>query len=515
VPGTAAARPTGLAPLAAALAIATIVAVLAWPRTELTYDVETDFISTFEVNARELLAGEPVRLGFHGPLYPATVAVAHLVVGGGWRDALPISWLAAIAMAFGSALLYGRLFGQAAAWGAGLALVTSQAFLLVAASASSDLLYMAITTGAFLLAGRAIETGSLRAQAGLGLLLGLALLTRTNALACLPLALCPLFAPAGPRRGAARGALVLAASLALPVLAWLAFAQATGATPFPQHTEVGIASTYFPPGADRWSGDANDYNLGRFSSSLDVILHDPAHVASVYARDFLTLVRTNLGSDAIVAFPILPFALPGLVLLALAPWSRFAWLFFATLAVQVAFVNLRAYDPRYNLFLVPFLGAAAGACWERVAIGSAAPLRRFAVAAALAALVAVGVRDAVIEAHRRLHAQDAEMAQILPVLRELLPPGAGLVARKPQAAFHLDARSLHFPLTESFPELEAFARGQAREGPVFLYYGPAELYYRPAFASLLQPETAPAWLVVRARSATPREWVLYEVAPAD
>lgn len=514
-PRTSASRPGRLAPFAAGLAIAVGVGLLAARRVELSYDVETDFVSTFERNADELLAGEPIRLGFHGPLYPVSVAAAHRLLGSDWRAALPISWLGAVVCTVASVVVYGRLFGRGAGFGAGLALVSSQVFLVTAASASSDLLYLALTTGALLCAGAALETGSLRAQGGLGLLLGLALLTRTNALACLPLALAPLLAPVGPGRGRGRGLALLATGLALPLVVWLAFAHATGSTPFPQHTEVGLAATYFPPGADRWSGDANDYNLGRFRSALDVIRYDPRHVAATYLRDLFAIVRADLGSDAILAFPLFACALPGLVAIALAPLSRFAWLVVASLAAQVAFVNLRAYDPRYNLFLIPFLGACAGVCAERVWARTFSRLRAGVLAAGLAALFAVGLRDALVDANRQLHAQDAELAALVPALRSTLPAGAALIARKPHAAFHVGATWLSFPFTEREPELEAIARSAAQHGPVFLYYGSAERYYRPAFSAWLDPAAAPPWLTPRARSPVAGEWALYEVRPAD
>jgi hypothetical protein len=145
--------------------------------------------------------------------------------------------------------------------------------------------------------------------------LGCALLTRTNALTLLVLLPAPLLA-AGPRRERAEALATLVAGVALPFLAYAAYALPTGSPLLPRGNHLNLAMTYFASTGDCWSLDAMNQVRGRFSGMSDVLTHDPAHLATRFLADLAALATGRLGTLAVA--PVGWLILPGLACFALA-----------------------------------------------------------------------------------------------------------------------------------------------------------------------------------------------------
>ena len=330
---------------------------LAAGRSYLSFGVETDYLGLFVPEAKRLLAGQPLLIAFHLPLYPATIALVWSLLGDWVRAGITVSLLAAGATAFTTWWLIDRLFGRVAALGALAALATSAPYLAQATSASSDLFFLALYLGACALALAGVRGGRDASWLGLGLVIALALLTRTNALPLLLLLLAPFLRSDAVARRAGAAALAFAA-LALPLSLWLEFAAATGSPPWPTSNHVNLAMTYFATAAWPVSNEAYVSVAGRFHSVWEVLAYDPARLLEVYLADLLTLARDQL--PRLVAFPFGLLALPGLLFLPARRRSAGAGLLGLVTVGEVLLVNLKTFEARYWLFLLPWLGAGIG-----------------------------------------------------------------------------------------------------------------------------------------------------------
>ena len=496
-------------PALAALLVAAIALPLALAagRRWLSFGVETDYLGLFVPEAKRLLAGQPLLIAFHLPLYPAAIALAWSVLGDWVQAGIAVSSLAASATALTTWWLVDRLFGRAAALGALAALATSALYLAQAAEASSDLFFLALYLGACALALTGVRGGQDAAWVGLGLLIGLALLTRTNALPLLLLLLAPcLRRDAALRR--ARGVALAFAALALPLSLWLAFAAATGSPPWPTSTHVTLAMTYFASAADPISNEAFASVAGRFQSAWEVLAYDPARVLEIYLADLLSFGRDRL--PEFVAFPLGLLALPGLLFLPARRRSAGVGLLGLVTLGEVLLLNLKTFEARYWLSLLPWLGAGLGAMLAEVdralpATGAWRLGQRVALGGAgmLALALAVG------GARAALSSGADELAEAVPAARAVAGPDDVLVARKPHLAYYARARFALLPDLQSADALRVWLCTLRPKGRVFVYDGQIERAYRPALQPVLAARSPPAWLERLAAGPAGGGWALY------
>ena len=495
-------------PLLTALLLAAILLPvgLAAGRSLLNFGVETDYFGLFLPEAKRLLAGQPLLIAFHLPLYPAVIALIEIVLGD-WVDAaLVLSLLAAAATALATWWLIDRLFGRDSALGALAALATSAPYLTQAAGASSDLFFLALWLGACAMAVAGVRKGRDVTWLGLGLLIGLALLTRTNALPLLLLLLAPLLRPAAATERA-RGAALVFAALALPLVLWLRLAAATGSPPWPTSNHVNLAMTYFATAAQPVSNEAFASVAGRFHDVWEVLVYDPARMLVIYLTDLLTLARDRL--PQLIAFPFGLLALPGLWFLAARRHSAGALLLALVALGELLLVNLKTFEARYWLFLLPWLGAGLGAMLAE--IGRALPPTRASAlgqgsALGVAALLALGL--AVGTARAELDFGAAELAESVPAARALVGPDDIVVARKPHLAYYTGASFTLLPDLPDADELDAWLCSLHTDGRVFVYAGQIEGVFRPALQPVLVAPTPPP-LLERVAAGAAGGWTLH------
>jgi hypothetical protein len=186
------------------------------------------------------------------------------------------------------------------------------------------------------------------------------------------------------------------------------------------------------------------------------------------------------------------------------------------LAVAVAeflLINLKQFQARYYLFLMPLIGAAAGQmCWHILRAEWAAPWRRaFAPVVLLMFAAAIGLACA--KAYRGAERATAELAELVPATRGQIEEGAAIFARKPHLAFYAGARDIHLPDVDSLDELHDLMRRRGAQTPLYLLYGEIEQRLRPQFQALRTPAGGPRWLRVVAKSTPPGQWILYRYQP--
>lgn len=498
------------------LALAVIVAAygavilgIAAGRSHIGYH-ETDYVEFFVPDAQRFLDGAPLQSLFHPPLYPMLIGGAYALLGNWLAVGIGVSCLFGLAGVVCSYLLWLRLGGPPAAWGAVLTLLGS-IYVGESARASADVMFFALFMASCLLALQALSAGSRRGWMGCGLAVGLAMMTRTNAPPLLLLALAP-FLGSGSWRARIADCAHLGAGIALPVLVIMVYGAAYDSQVFPANNHLSLATSYFSEGADRNSIDAALRVAGRFDGVGEVLLHDPARIATTYLRDLWETVASGLAM--LVEPPLLFMFLPGVFLLLAGHWSAGLGLVLAVAGAEVLLTNLKQFHPRYYLFLVPFIGAAVGhTCWHILRLEWSSRWRTtFGSAVVLMFAVAIGVAFA--KAYRGTQNGTVELAELIPATVGQVERGSVIVARKPHLAFYAGAEPFHLPDLATLDELRAFLQERAAREPWYLLYGEVEQRLRPQYQALGTAEGAPEWLEVVAESTRPGQWILYRLRPA-
>jgi hypothetical protein len=162
------------------------VGFVSFQREYFNFGTETDFLGGFLPEAQRFLNSEPLQLTTHPPGYPIALALLNLVIGDWGITGRVISLLSAAVVLVCGYFVFSSLGGRFVAWGATVSLAASSAFLYSASVSTSDMFFTALFWLSALLSFRAIETRSSRAWFASGVVIALALLSRTNAVVAIP-----------------------------------------------------------------------------------------------------------------------------------------------------------------------------------------------------------------------------------------------------------------------------------------------------------------------------------------
>ncbi len=488
-----------------------IIAILSWNRDFFTYETETDFLSSFIKEAQRITNREALAVDFHPPLYPAVLSLVQPIADDWFITGRLISGILGLIAIIASYSLFKLIGGTAMARGALLAFILSPVFLTFASFATSDVFFLALFMLAFLTTLMASRSERVIWLVLSGVLLGFVLLTRTNGITHLVLLAAPwALAPSSPWRARAKRFLWLAIPFGMVVLTWFMVARITASPVWPAGTSTILALTYFSPTEDRVAGESMQFVGEQFDSLFEVIAYDPVHIAKTYFLDGLRNAKRIVASNELVLIPIGLLALPGLYYRLAADNRRFIVFMLSAVLAQLLLINLKAYETRYFLFLIPFLGAFCGyfigILWPWLRRQRPYPATLFV---GLAILLA-GLVYTFNTAHLRIHVQDSELSEAILVLNGTIEQPCTLVARKPHLPFYTDCSFVNFPdaadLDTLRDELTALP-----EQPTYLYYGSIEKSRRRQFLQLRDVEESPEWLVRAAQSEQPRKWMLYRV----
>ncbi len=495
--------------LAAAVAAVAFIGGLALTREFFTYGTETDYLSSFVPEAQRLLQGESLQLDFHPPMYVIVIAAVQFVVRNWFATGVGLSVVAAGIVVFSQFVFFDRLTGRAGAWGAVAALLTSGVFLTFASLASSDLFFLALYSLSLVLALALIASERSRWWwAVLGGLVGIAVLTRTNGVTLLLLVGAPLLGRGNLRERIVNCALVTGGG-GVVLAGWIAFATITGSPYGPAKTYANLAMTYYGSG-NRVSGESRLPMEEQFDSLVDVVAHDPIKMATMYAKDFVTL-PADIFRSQLVVFPLSALAVFGLLLFCFRDMTLLKAGFLAIVLAQVALVNMKTFEERYYLFLAPVLGAAAGLSVDVLHRCLKDARLRCAAYAVLAALLVVSFGASVRGTVRSIHAEDDELGPAIRAFAAHVEDDTIVVSRKTHLAFYSRCASAYMPQCESVTELGQYVHARMHSRPVYIFYGRREQSTRPELSALLRPAEVPSWLHVVAEAEAPARWVLYKV----
>ena len=490
------------------LLIAVLIVVYAIGRQYLNVNTETDFISGFQPEAARFLAGEPFLLEFHPPGYPVALATLQPAVGDWFAAGLFISALAAIAVLVSSYACFRELFGPCAGLGALAALAGSAVFMEYSVQATSDVYFLALWTLALWLVVLAMRQQRVWQWCLAGLLIAGAVLSRTNGVVLLMLLIAPLISGHTLRAGA-RNCAVLTVAVAGPLLLWLYYARSVGSPFMPTQTHANLALTYFADGS-RISADSLVLLRSQFTSSLDVVLADPQRVARIYLHDLMGLPGKLLRR---MTWP----PLAALSLVCAVAWlaklkDRRALLVLALTLGSVALLNMKAFEARYFLLLVPVAGASIGmaAAWLAGRFEHVERATR-AAAVGLTALTALAFAAAGYAGFARAEepALTAEFREIVAAIEDNAPDNALIVCRKCNAAYHSGrANAGFFPDVQDLRQLCGYLESLDRDRPTYLVIATMERKLRPEISTTLLSDPLPSWLEVTAEGTGSAPWRL-------
>lgn len=503
--------------VSAAVALVSIglIVLLSGERTYFGYGTETDFVGSMIAEGQRLLSGEPLASEFHPPGYIMVATLAYLVSGEWFVAGKALSALSAALALLACHGLFRLIGGPVVALGAVIGLSSSATFLEFAMQATSDVYFLAIFYVTLMLAALAFVRRAPRLWLLVGALVVIVTMTRTNGITLLLLLGLPLIPGGGP--GRLRALAFTAAGAGLAALAFLAFAQLSGSNLMPKGTFHNIAMTYFTDERISWEGMTEARS--RFQSLRDVLTYDPAAMARGYASDLLDVTLRQIPQ---LGGPVLAmFFLPGL-LIAIGDRQRPLLIFFLVLMIaQLLLVNLKAYEPRYHLYVTPWLGAGTVLLLSWLAARQDWPRwLRVPVVGLCCAAILVGLLYAWTDA-RRFAAQggNPELARALPEIQPILTSDDVIMGRKSgHLAYYTDARPNWIPEVATEDDLRAaLDAAAAKAGPggrVFLFFGEIERRARRNVGPMLFDPPGLPWLERVAGTPDPASgWALFRYLP--
>ena len=472
-------------------------------------DAETDYLITYLVEAKRFLFGQPLFLKIHPPFYSIVIAAINSLFLNWFVTGLVVSWVSSLMALAAIFIFFRRLTSEWAALGSVVGFASAPTFIVHAATASSDMFFLALYCSCFLFALLADEKGSRFFWFVTGFFVALAFLTRMNGLSLIPLFFLPRVC--GEKVNSKRYFSFLLAGFSIPTLVWIGYARFSGSPFWVQEAHINLAMTYFAPTNDRMTYDPYFVLRNQFGNLWDVIRRDPLRMASVYAIDFVFMVGRNL---ALLVFPGLSFAgAIGFKTFLKRSRKPFVYVYLAATALHVVLINFKTYEPRFYLFLIPFIGASAGSFLEWILTAKFSRDKMSALPSVIfLSLIFLIAAFSVSFAYVELHpAFEAELKEAIPEVRNIVPISSIVVARKPNMAFYTESEFSYFPNVETMSELRKELAQLPKSKKVFLYYGSYERKMRPRFLELSRGEEQ-AFLIPVARTKMGRDWVLYRVS---
>ena len=500
--------------------------IIAFGREVFNYNTETDFLGGFMSEAHRFLSGESLEVHFHPPLYAMTIASVYVLVQDWFATGLLISLVASAATLAISLVLLRKALGTAAAIGGVLALALSPTFVYYSLQATSELFSLALYLAAFLAVYLSTARRTVPYHLLAGVVIGLALLTRTNHIVLLGLLLfyfVPVPSSARPTSptGQLRGLGWVAAGIGLPLLAWFAFAAGTASPLMPTKNHENFALTYFSPGS-RISGDERFALAPQFTSTMQVLTADPARIVRIYSRDLVTTTFRLLARDTVLPFPLIAISLLCWLAIAIRERQKRAWIavLLLNLLAMYMLLNFKMYEHRYYLYLLPFLGASIGIVFTYLLRPRSPNAVRLGSWVVLAVMIGFAAYSGVTEA-TRLHA-GAQSTDAYAAARyftsERAPAGSVVYSRKSHIGFYSGVQREWMPNEATLDELIEYVVDARRQAPasVFLFYGVTESSTRPQYAALADPGSLRVPQLTLVASGSERGgWFLYQLLDAD
>jgi len=481
----------------------------------LGYGVETDFLSRFVPEAERFLAGEPLKLEFHPPLYPITLASFYLILGDWVLAGILLSLLSAMFVLIFSYHFVKLSVGRVESVGVVLILFLSWGFIKYSVLASSDMFFLAIFYCGLMLIAMAENRQNYFLWGASGICIGLGFLARINGLPMIFFLLFPFAVKEKPRI-IGKILMTMVCGMLLPVLLWIVIAKVTES---PLHTTnncASLAASYFSNTNRRSDADAVIIASQNFSSIWQILCHDPVQMGSQYLADFFSNTQKLFMNRILLPFPLILFALPGLIFLFYVRFDRFRIILLVNLTIMFLFLNLHTWVDRYYLFAVPVMGASITAILKYIL--TANKNMKNPIVLAIFFIVTISFFSATaysgfILFKSRLSTDTYAAYKVL--AHEDNFHKKLIIGYKPHLSFHTKSERCFFPNVNTIDELRTAVSGILSNHPdnyeTYIFYGFAERKFRSQFFMLEKIDNSVPWLKKIAAGNQKGGWVLYKV----
>jgi len=496
----------------AALLGSMMVAYFSIGRKYFTFSTEVDYIARHLMDAQRLLNGEPLLLHFHPPFYSIILAPFQIIFQDWFTTGLVVSWISSTIVMVTSFIFFYHLGGRYAAWGSLLGLMSSSVFLTYSSFATSDVFFLALYSSCFLLTILAIQKKSITLWGLAGVILGCALLTRSNALTLIILLAFPWFQSIDFKCRLKAFTCIFVMCLIVLGTWWVA-ATLTGSPFWAKFGPVNLATRYFPTGGgDPFTFEARQQAISRFTSYKDVLLYDPKFMIVTFVKDFFQNLKLIFLSERLLPFPLGLFALPGIFIFFFKKKNIFTILFLIATISQFILLCFHEYEARYYIFLIPVLGAVIGFCLHNILESISIGWNKKAALIFFLPFLLSGMKEirySFAETYSILHAQDKEFGEIIPMAKKLVDPKGVIVSRGQLIPFYIGVPNVDLPDIRNLEDFRVWIENTPSRGPVYIYFGSDEKIWRPKLNELLLAKRAPDWIEPIAQSRSPNMWVLY------
>ena len=486
-----------------------IASFLILSRDYASFGVETDLLGGFKLAAEKLQQGQALDVKYHLPFYPALLAAIEPLVGGWFEAGLIITWFSTLVVLATSYRLACDLLNWQTGLGVITACATSGLFLAHSGVASSDMLFLALYQSTCLIGFLAFRDRRQVYWLFTGLLIAICYLTRTNGIVLLLFFAVP-FLLRDNLSTKALASLTMATGILIGFAPWATYALVTGSPLVPTHSHLTLATTFYDKSFGLHSGDFIRFAGQQFGNIWEVLAYDPARIPVAYAENFVELIVVCL--PKLVSIPALMLLMPGLFIVIFRPVCRFVP-FLTVLTVAHVLLSLFAdFNPRYFLFLLPFLALGLAKTLEITAEHlDQINLRRFFYCIVVLSFLA-SFTISIESAWRTSRTGEKELAAVIPIVNSIAADeDLILFARKPNLRYHAQVDSKSMPIVNTLEELKEKLLAHSGANPLYLYFGSMEARYRPELAYLRYADFQVAWLTPVASGAEGGGWALYAV----
>jgi len=498
------------------LVIFVVLATIGLTRKNLNYGIETDFLWQFQPEALRLIKGAPLELNFHPPFYPIVLALFFKVFGNWQIVGILISLISALVILFTSYQFLRTIFSDQEALGGLMGLLLSPTFIIFSLQASSDIFFHALFYTSLCLVSSALKKNNYILWALSGAFAVLTLLTRANGIVVIFFFLFPLILYA-PIKHKAKYFISMLCGFSIPFMAWLWLARASGSPPYVKYNYANLAMNYFTdnPG----SVDSTLEAIKKFSNIKDVLIYDPKKMIFNYATDLIRKILILFTNDSILAFPLILFVLPGVVLLFYRKLDRFRFLLLIILVSNFMLLNFAGWMDRLYIVFIPIMGAGAFAFAKEISLLFGIEKSRKFIAT-IFVISSLFYSARLIHTYNRVFIEYSSSDSI--AAAELIEKKENdgeryVIARKPHLSFYSHSKQILFPNAKTFDELKSsiltIFSNISKDTSIYLFYGKSERAYRSKFSILAEKDYCIHWLERIGGGNENGGWVLYRVLP--
>lgn len=481
-------------PFALCFAYFVVVLVAGWKYTIGSYD-NSDFYSRYAPDAARILHGKFPEDTFTGPGYSLLLVAGHVFTGnyfvaGKWIAALSASLCGLVAY-----FLFKKLYGRRTAVLSLLVIFVSAEFSVLSLDPGSDLVFLLLCLGGFLVFVETRITLWQRVVAA-GVLGGYAYLTRYNGVflpATFGIGIVLLNCFRLPLAKRLQLAMLHAIAFLLTTLPWLWLNYRHNGSPFYNTNYLNVATYFHGLGFD---SDGVRLAAKTYKNFGDVLLGDPAASLKFYIRSIFETFGKTLSNS----FLVLPLAVLAIIATPFLLWKRrnrdLNVLILGTVLYFLV-MCLNHWESRYYVFVkVFFIGVGSFAIVSAVDLATRRGwlpkrLHRPALAVVAAVLVAGSGISSIRDGRAQVRSQPGGLQKASEFLRKDSPQGFVIIARKPHLAYLAGGSQDPFPMVDSITELQSELATSAAD---YLVFDSATQGLRPGLKALADSKNGITWL---------------------